>query len=115
MKRLLILMLSFLLSAAGASAEGVTLRTVSCFAGEDAAAGAYVELLHAYEEQTGNRVEDDSATSDEGWKTRVLSDFAVGNEPSPLSSSSRLTDRQLVSHRSTSRRCGSADRTGCRR
>ena len=49
MKRLLILMLSFLLSAAGASAEGVTLRTVSCFAGEDAAAGAYVELLHAYE------------------------------------------------------------------
>ena len=82
MKRLLIILLSLLLPAA--SAEGVTLRTVSCFAGEDAAAGAYVELLHAYEEQTGNRVEDDSATSDEGWKTRVLSDFAVGNEPDVL-------------------------------
>ena len=82
MKRLLIILLSLLLPVA--SAEGVTLRTVSCFAGEDAAAGAYVELLHAYEEQTGNRVEDDSATSDEGWKTRVLSDFAVGNEPDVL-------------------------------
>ena len=113
MKRILILLLALLLPAA--QAEGVTLRTVSCFAGEDAAAVAYAGLLNAYEEQTGNRVEDDSATSDEGWKTRVLSDFAVGNEPSPLSSSSRLTDRQLVSHRSTSRRCGSADRTGCRR
>ena len=83
MKRLLIILLSIFLATA-ASAEGVTLRTVSCFAGEDAAAGAYVELLHSYEEQTGNRVEDDSATSDEGWKTRVLSDFAVGNEPDVL-------------------------------
>ena len=67
-----------------ALAEGVTLRTVSCFAGEDPAAIAYVEMLRDYEEQTGNVVEDDSATSDENWKSRVLSDFAVGNEPDVL-------------------------------
>ena len=83
MKRLFVILLTCLLCA-GACAEGVTLRTVSCFAGEDAAAVAYAGLLNAYEEQTGNRVEDDSATSDEGWKSRVLSDFAVGNEPDVL-------------------------------
>lgn len=83
MKRLLVILLTCLLCA-GACAEGVTLRTVSCFAGEDAAAVAYAGLLNAYEEQTGNRVQDDSATSDESWKARVLSDFAAGNEPDVL-------------------------------
>ena len=67
-----------------ACAEGATLRTMSCFAGDDAAAVSYVELLRAYEEQTGNVVEDNSATSDEGWKARVLSEFAVGNQPDVL-------------------------------
>ena len=79
-----ILLLLTLALAPCAAGEGVTLRTVSCFAGEDVAAIAYVELLRAYEEQTGNVVEDDSATSDETWKSRVLSDFAAGNEPDVL-------------------------------
>ena len=70
--------------ALAAVAEGVTLRTVSCFAGEDVAAIAYADLLRNYEDQTGNVVEDASATSDESWKARVLSDFAVGNEPDVL-------------------------------
>ena len=83
MKRILIFLLLLSL-AAGAAAEGVSLRTVSCFAGADAAAIAYAELLRAYEEQTGNVVEDDSATSDENWKAQVLNDFAVGNEPDVL-------------------------------
>ena len=83
MKRTILLMLC-LMMLAGACAEGVTLRTVSCFAGEDVAATAYAELLRGYEEQTGNVVEDASATSDESWKARVLSDFAVGNEPDVL-------------------------------
>ena len=43
-----------------------------------------MELLRAYEEQTGNVVVDESATSDEGWKSRVLSDFAAGNEADVL-------------------------------
>ena len=85
MRRTILLALAAMLAlTACAAAQGVTLRTVSCFAGEDAAAIAYVELLRAYEEQTGNVVEDDSATSDESWKSRVLSDFAVGNEPDVL-------------------------------
>lgn len=83
MKRtiLALLVLHLLFSA---SAEGVTLKTVSCFAGEDLAAVTYAELLRAYESETGNIVEDESSTSDEGWKSGVLSDFAVGNEPDVL-------------------------------
>ena len=83
MKRTILFIL-VLVMLAGAAAEGVTLRTVSCFAGEDVAATTYAELLRTYEEQTGNVVEDVSATSDESWKARVLSDFAVGNEPDVL-------------------------------
>lgn len=70
-------------SAAGAEG-GVTLRTVSCFAGTDSAAEAYVEILNRYESETGNTVLDDSSTSDEAWKTAVLKDFAAGNEPDIL-------------------------------
>ena len=83
MKKAILLILTFLMLA-GACAEGAVLRTVSCFAGEDVAAVGYAELLREYEERTGNVVEDVSATSDESWKARVLSDFAVGNEPDVL-------------------------------
>lgn len=86
MKRLIALWGLFALLAlpACAPAEGVTLRTASCFAGTDASAEAYVELLKAFEEGTGCVIEDASAASDEGWKTSVLYDFAAGNEPDVL-------------------------------
>ncbi len=61
-------------------ADGVIIKTVSTFAGTDAAASDYVALLNEWEKQTGNRVEDASATVDEAWKTGVLTDFAAGNE-----------------------------------
>ena len=64
--------------------DGLTLRTASCFAGADAAADAYVQLLRTFEEQTGYTIEDSSATSDESWKASVLYDFAAGNEPDVL-------------------------------
>lgn len=83
MKKLLATILALLLIGC-ACAEGVTLRTASSFAGSDAAALGYVELLREYEAQTGNTVEDSSATSDESWKAGVLSDFAAGNEPDIL-------------------------------
>ena len=67
-----------------APAGAVSLRTVSSFAGTDAAAIAYVELLREYEDLTGNVVEDSSGASDESWKAGVLSDFAAGNEPDIL-------------------------------
>ena len=71
-------------TALSACAEGVRLRTVSSFAGSDAAAEAYVEILKAYEAETGNTVTDSSAASDEAWKSGVLADFAVGSEPDIL-------------------------------
>lgn len=75
---------AMILSAAGAAAQGITLRTVSCFAGSDASAEVYVDILRRYEQETGNTVQDSSSASDETWKTSVLNEFAVGNEPDVL-------------------------------
>ena len=85
-RKITALFFSVLLAAGAAScrAEGITLRTVSCFAGDDSAAGVYVEILNRYESETGNRVRDSSSTSDETWKGSVLNDFAAGNEPDVL-------------------------------
>ncbi|MBR6707772.1 MAG: carbohydrate ABC transporter substrate-binding protein [Clostridia bacterium] len=86
MRRWICLMttLLVLMGASAALGEGVTLRTVSSFAGADAAAEAYVDILKAYEAETGNTVLDTSAVSDEAWKTGVLQDFAAGSEPDIL-------------------------------
>ena len=84
-KRIAALLLCLLLLAVSAAgAEGVTLRTVSCFAGDDQAAGVYVEILNRDEQETGNTVRDASSTSSEAWKSSVLNDFAAGNEPDIL-------------------------------
>ena len=84
MRRLLCLLAAALLPL-NAPAEGaVTLRTVSSFAGADTAAEAYVDILKAYEAESGCVVQDVSAASDEAWKTAVLYDFAAGNEPDIL-------------------------------
>lgn len=82
MKKILaiLLVLTLCLGTVSALAQGVTLKTVSTFAGTDAAADTYVQLLKQWEEKTGNTVIDASATSDEAWKTSVLNDFAAGNE-----------------------------------
>ena len=63
--------------SAAAAEGGVTLRTVSCFAGTDSAAEAYVEILNRYESESGNTVTDSSSTSDEAWKTAILKDFEL--------------------------------------
>ena len=72
------------LAGTGTADGGVTLRTISCFAGLDGSAGEYVAILQQYESRTGNTVLDSSATSDEAWKTAILKDFAAGNEPDIL-------------------------------
>ena len=82
-RRLLCLLAAVLLPALAAG-EGVTLHTVSSFAGADTAAEAYVDILKAYEAESGCVVRDVSAASDEAWKTAVLYDFAAGNEPDIL-------------------------------
>lgn len=78
------LLACLLLWSGAARAEDITLRTVSCFAGSDVAAEAYVEILKAFETETGYIVEDSSAASNEAWKASVLYDFAAGNEPDVL-------------------------------
>lgn len=44
----------------------------------------YEAAVASYEAKTGNRVIDGSATSNEEWKNKVLSDFMTGSEPDVL-------------------------------
>lgn len=102
MKKLAAVILVFILClglTSTSTAECVTIRTVSTFAGTDAAAGAYVELLRAWETKTGNKVEDASATSDEAWKTGVLNDFAAGNEADVLFYFAKTADSAPILNR----------------
>lgn len=94
MKRILSAVMGGLvcLATLGAQAEGITLRTVSCFAGLDASSGTYTRLLAQWEVQTGHTVLDESSSSDEAWKTGVLMDFAAGNEPDVLFFFARTAD-----------------------
>lgn len=86
MKKLFLFCVALLMAfGAGARAEGgVTLKTVSTFAGTEAAVDAYAELLKTWQDRTGHTVSDFSATSDEAWKVSVLKDFAAGNEADVL-------------------------------
>ena len=72
------------LAGTGTAEGGVTLRTISCFAGLDGSADEYVAILQHYESMTGNTVIDNSSIIDEAWKTAILKDFAAGNEPDIL-------------------------------
>lgn len=69
---------------AGGSAEAVELDVVTTFAGNDGNAQNYKDAYQAWEEETGNIVVDMSATSDETFKTRVITDFETGSEPDVL-------------------------------
>lgn len=84
MRRWLLFLMTLVLLPVTALAEALTLYTVSSFAGADASAVAYVERLKAFEEETGVVISDNSASSDETWKTSILYDFAAGNEPDVL-------------------------------
>ena len=72
------------LAGTGSAEGGITLRTISCFAGQDGSADEYVAILQRYESMTGNTVIDNSSITDEAWKTDILKDFAAGNEPDIL-------------------------------
>lgn len=73
--------------AAGAvcvSADSVELNVVTTFAGEDSNAKNYQDGIEGWQEETGNTVNDNSATSDETFKTTVISDFEMDAEPDVL-------------------------------
>ena len=59
------------LSAAGAWAAGVTLRAFTPFADMDFAAQHYMDMITAWEEKTGNVIEDYSGSLDEVWMAQM--------------------------------------------
>ena len=77
-------MMVSLLAAIPVRAEGVTLNVTTTFAGEDGNAQNFKDAVAAWEEETGNKVNDASATSDETFKARVEMDFQTGADPDVL-------------------------------
>ena len=67
-----------------AKAEPTTIRVVTTYAGEDSNAENYKNEVAAWEKETGNTVEDASATSNEEFKAQVQADFETGSEPDVL-------------------------------
>ncbi len=99
MKKTLSLLLTLALCLSMCSfamADGVTLKTVSTFAGTDPATPEYNDILKKFEETTGNKIEDQSATSDEAWKAGVMNDFAAGNEADVLFYFAKGADSQPI-------------------
>lgn len=60
------------------------LKTVSMFGGTDPNASVYQDIISSFEEKTGVVVNDTSATTNEIWKTSVVSSFYSGTEPDVL-------------------------------
>lgn len=64
--------------------ESVTLNVVTSYGGDDGNRKNFENAVKSYEETTGNKVNDGSATSNEEWKAKVLTDFQTGSEPDVL-------------------------------
>lgn len=73
-----------MLTAVPAMADGVELNVTTTFAGEDGNAQNFKDAVAAWEEATGNTVNDASATSDEQFKARIEMDFQTGADPDVL-------------------------------
>ncbi len=71
-------------SAPAASSGPVELVVTTTFAGEDTNAQNYKDAVAAWEAETGNVVIDTSASADETFKARVVTDFETGSEPDVL-------------------------------
>ena len=87
MKKALALLLALIMVlslGAVAWADGVTLNVVTSYGGDDGNRGNFEAAVKAYEASTGNKVNDGSATSNEEWKAKVLTDFETGSEPDVL-------------------------------
>lgn len=87
MKKVLAMLLVLAMALAlcvTAMAEGVTINIVTSYGGDDGNRKNFEAAVAAYEESTGNKVNDGSATSNEEWKAKVLTDFETGSEPDVL-------------------------------
>jgi len=63
---------------------GVSITVVTSYGGDDGNRRWFAEAVKTYEASTGNTVIDNSATSNEEWKAKVLTDFETGSEPDVL-------------------------------
>ena len=82
---LLVLVMVLSLGSVVAFADNsVTLNVVTSYGGDDGNRKKFENAVKAYEESTGNKVNDGSATSNEEWKAKVLTDFETGSEPDVL-------------------------------
>lgn len=66
------------------SGKSVELTVVTSYGGDDGNRSNYEAAVAGYETATGNKVLDASATSNEEWKAKVLTDFETGSEPDVL-------------------------------
>lgn len=64
--------------------QSVTLTVVTSYGGDDGNRGSFVAAVEEYQQTTGVTVQDNSAASNEEWKTKVLTDFMTGSEPDVL-------------------------------
>ena len=78
------------------STKKVTLNVTTTYAGEDTNAQNYKDAVKAWEKKTGNKVNDSSATSDETFKSRVVTDFEAGSEPDVLFFFNGVASNQFV-------------------
>lgn len=95
LKHISALLLSFCLLLTGCHQTGetaapssqetpVTITIVTSYGGDDGSRGSFEAAVAAYQDATGNRVLDNSASSNEDWKAKVLTDFMTGSEPDVL-------------------------------
>lgn len=62
----------------------VELTVVTSYGGDDGNRSNYEKAVASYESASGNKIADASATSNEEWKAKVLTDFETGTEPDVL-------------------------------
>jgi len=95
---MMLVMALLICAVSGAMAAGVTLRTYTPFADMDFASQSYMDMITAWEEETGNAVEDYSGLMDEIWFAQLQEDLAAGiADVVVLPVGSGLTVRHLVS------------------
>lgn len=68
----------------GSGTSGVTITVVTSYGGDDGNRQNYENAYRAYEKATGNKVSDNSQSSNETWKSQVMTDFQTGAEPDVL-------------------------------
>ena len=78
--------------------KSVTLSVSTMYAGNDSNTKKYREAVAEWEKKTGNVVEDESTTSDDSYKKRIIMEFQSGAEPDVLFFFNGVDANPLVQH-----------------